>query len=125
MLSFSSLAVRSATISRASGRERASRSSLLTARVSPARQAASASRSPGRVRLVPVNPWSTYMCSSLTPRARSASFWAVRSCSLVETRAYPMMSPGMVSTVAFEAPSPGRFAGGAYGNLTFAECRIF
>jgi hypothetical protein len=31
---------------------------LVTAKVSPARQAASANRSPGRSRLVPVRPWS-------------------------------------------------------------------
>jgi hypothetical protein len=43
----------------ASGTERASRSSLVTTRVSPSRQAASASRSPGRSRFVPVRPWST------------------------------------------------------------------
>jgi hypothetical protein len=41
------------------GSERASRSSLVTTSTSPGRQAASASRSPGRVRLVPVSPWST------------------------------------------------------------------
>lgn len=38
---------------------RRGRSSLVTTRVSPARQAASASRSPGRSRFVPVRPWST------------------------------------------------------------------
>ena len=43
-------------MSRASGSERASRSSLVTTKVSPARQAASANRSPGRARLVPVTP---------------------------------------------------------------------
>jgi hypothetical protein len=35
------------------------RSSLVTTRVSPRRQAARASRRPGRARLVPVSPWST------------------------------------------------------------------
>src|SRR6266702_6561940 len=54
MLSFTSVSVSSSTMSRASGRERASRSSLVTTRVSPTRQAASASRSPGRARFVPV-----------------------------------------------------------------------
>jgi len=43
----------------ASGRDRASRSSLVTTRVSPVRQAAKACRRPGRSRLVPVRPWST------------------------------------------------------------------
>jgi S-adenosyl methyltransferase len=38
---------------------RGNRASLVTTRVSPSRQAASASRSPGRARLVPVRPWST------------------------------------------------------------------
>ena len=47
------------TMVRASGSERARRSSLVTTRVSPARQAANAWRSPGRSRLVPVKPWST------------------------------------------------------------------
>lgn len=41
------LAVSSSAIARASGKDRASRSSLVTTRVSPARQAAKASRSPG------------------------------------------------------------------------------
>ncbi len=45
--------------SRASGSERARRSSLVMTSVSPSRQAAIASRSPGRSRLVPVRPWST------------------------------------------------------------------
>ena len=58
MFSFAPALVSSPAMSRASGRERASRSSLMTTRVSPARQAASASRSPGRARLVPVRPWS-------------------------------------------------------------------
>ena len=52
-------AVSSSAIARASGRDLARRSSLVTTRVSPARQAASASRRPGRSRLVPVRPWST------------------------------------------------------------------
>ena len=52
-------AVSSSAMARASGTERASRSSLVTTRVSPSRQAARASRSPGRSRLVPVRPWST------------------------------------------------------------------
>jgi len=43
----------------ASGSDRVSRSSLVTTKVSPARQVAKASRSPGRSRLVPVRPWST------------------------------------------------------------------
>ena len=51
--------VSSSTMSRASGTERASRSSFVTTRVSPSRQAARASRSPGRSRFVPVRPWST------------------------------------------------------------------
>jgi len=41
------------------GSERASRSSFVTTKVSPARQAASASRRHGRSRFVPVRPWST------------------------------------------------------------------
>src|SRR4051794_36195466 len=40
-------------VSRASGSERASRSSLVTTRTSPPRQAAIASRNPGRAWLVP------------------------------------------------------------------------
>jgi len=59
MLSLTFASVSSATMSRASGSERASRSSLVTTSVSPERQAASASRRPGRARLVPVRPWST------------------------------------------------------------------
>ena len=55
-LSATSRAVSSATMSRASGSDRASRSSLVTTSASPARQAAIASRSPGRSRLVPVSP---------------------------------------------------------------------
>jgi len=51
--------VSSSTMSRASGSDRARRSSLVTARVSPVRQAARTSRSPGRARVVPVRPWST------------------------------------------------------------------
>lgn len=43
----------------------------------------------------------------------------------METRAYPMVSPGVVPTVAFEAPSPGSFAGGSYGNPSFAGSRNF
>jgi hypothetical protein len=57
-LSLTRRRVRSSTMSRASGSERASRSSLVTTSVSPSRQAASASRKPGRSRLIPVNPWS-------------------------------------------------------------------
>jgi hypothetical protein len=45
--------VSSSKMSRASGSERASRSSLVTTNVSPARQAARASVRPGRSRLVP------------------------------------------------------------------------
>jgi hypothetical protein len=52
-------AVSSSAIARASGSDRARRSSLVTTRVSPARQAANASRRPGRSRLVSVRPWST------------------------------------------------------------------
>lgn len=48
--------VRSSAIARASGSDRASRSSLVTTSLSPARQAARASRSPGRSRFVPVRP---------------------------------------------------------------------
>jgi cytochrome P450 len=48
--------VSSSAMARASGRDLARRSSLVTTRVSPARHAASASRRPGRSRLVPVRP---------------------------------------------------------------------
>lgn len=48
-----------ATLGRAPGRGGASRSSFVTTRVSPNRQTASASYSPGRFQLVPVGPWST------------------------------------------------------------------
>jgi hypothetical protein len=47
MLSFTFRLVRSSMMSLASGRERASRSSFVTTRVSPARTAARASRRPG------------------------------------------------------------------------------
>ena len=57
----------------ASGRDRASRSSLVTTSVSPPRQAAIASRSPGRARFAPVSPWSTKICLSSTPKARRAA----------------------------------------------------
>ena len=50
----------------ASGRDGPRRSSLVTFAVSPARRAARASRSPGRSRLVPVRPWSTYIRSTST-----------------------------------------------------------
>jgi hypothetical protein len=50
-LSFTFRMVSSSKISRASGSERASRSSLVTTRVSPARQAARASRRPGPFRV--------------------------------------------------------------------------
>jgi hypothetical protein len=43
----------------ASGSDRVSRSSLVTTRVSPSRQAARASRRPGRSLFVPVSRWST------------------------------------------------------------------
>jgi hypothetical protein len=46
------------TMSQASGSDRASRSSLVTIKVSPTQQAASASRNPVRWRLVLVRPWS-------------------------------------------------------------------
>lgn len=51
--------VSSSARSRASGRERASRSSFVTTSVAPARHAARASRKPGRARLAPGSPWST------------------------------------------------------------------
>jgi hypothetical protein len=50
--------VSSSRMSRASGSDRPSRSNLVTTKVSPARQAANASRRPGRSRLLPVKPWS-------------------------------------------------------------------
>jgi hypothetical protein len=52
MLSLTSRLVSSSAMARASGTERASRSSLATTRTSPARTAASASGRPGRARLV-------------------------------------------------------------------------
>jgi hypothetical protein len=58
-LSFTLDLVSSSNMSRASGSDLASRSSLVTTRVSPARHAARANRSPGRSRFVPVRPWST------------------------------------------------------------------
>jgi hypothetical protein len=48
MLSFTSLRVSSSAMSRASGTDRANRSSFLTTNVSPARHAAKASRKPGQ-----------------------------------------------------------------------------
>ena len=54
MLSLTPLTVSSSMMSFASRRERASRSSLVTTRVSPFLQAAKASRKPGRARLVVV-----------------------------------------------------------------------
>src|SRR5664280_2810307 len=56
MLSFTPPSVSSSTMLRASVKELASRPSLVTTRVSPDRQAASASHRPGRARLVPVSP---------------------------------------------------------------------
>ena len=56
MLSLTFLAVSSSTMSFASRRLRASRSSLAMTSVSPSRQEASASRSPGRDLFVPVRP---------------------------------------------------------------------
>ncbi len=56
MLSLTPAAVSSSRMSRASGTDRARRSSFVTTRVSPRRQAANASRSPGRDRFRPVNP---------------------------------------------------------------------
>lgn len=56
--------VRSSTMSRAPGRERARPSSSLTARVSPTRHAARVWFSPGRSRFRPVSPWSTWTRSS-------------------------------------------------------------
>jgi hypothetical protein len=53
MLSFTFPVVRSSMMSRASGRDRASRSSLVMTRVSPARTAARASRRPGRSLFLP------------------------------------------------------------------------
>jgi hypothetical protein len=50
--------VSSSAIARASGSDRASRSSLVTTSVSPSRHAADAWRRPDRSRLLPVNPWS-------------------------------------------------------------------
>src|SRR5664280_746648 len=48
--------VSSSAMALASGKDRASRSSLVTTNVSPSQQAARASRRPGRSRLVPVRP---------------------------------------------------------------------
>lgn len=55
------LAVSSSAIFLASGRRRASRSSFVTTRLSPARTAAIASRKPGRARFVPGKPLLTVM----------------------------------------------------------------
>lgn len=82
------------------------RSRVVATRVSPFRQAAGASRCPGRARLAPVGPWSANVLSSATPRARRAFFWAVRSSSLVDTRAYPISSPVMVLNVPFIPQKP-------------------
>jgi hypothetical protein len=41
--------------------------------------------------------------------------WAVRSCSSVETRAYPISSPDMSASVPYAGPSPGTYPGGPYG----------
>lgn len=70
-------AVSSSAIARASGSDRASRSSSVTTRVSPSRQAAIASCRPRWSRLVPVNPWSTLTRVVATPSATDAL--AVRS----------------------------------------------
>jgi hypothetical protein len=59
--------VSSSRLSRASGSDLASRSSLVTTKVSPLWQAARASRRPGLSRLMPVRPWSTSIRSSPTP----------------------------------------------------------
>src|ERR1035437_2483261 len=73
-------AVSSSAMALASGSDRASRSSLMTTSVSPSRQAARASRRPGRSLFVPVSPWSTYTRFMSTPNAARPSRWAVRSC---------------------------------------------
>lgn len=49
--------------------------------------------------------------SGATPRARRAFFWAVRSWSLVDTRAYPVSSPVFVLNVPFIPPVTGHFYG--------------
>lgn len=59
----------------------------------PLRQAARASRRPGRARFVPVSPWSTWSLRSSTPSAISVSRQSVRFCSTVRTRAYPISMP--------------------------------
>src|SRR5215217_776367 len=53
------------------------------------RQAASANRRPGRSRLVPVNPWSTWMRSLPTPRACSPCTGRSDLVALLMRRAYP------------------------------------
>jgi len=57
MLSLTPRWVSSSTMSRASGKDRASRSSLVTTSVSPVRHAARASRSPGRARFLLRDDW--------------------------------------------------------------------
>lgn len=115
MLSLTSRRVSSSTISFASRSDLARRSSLVTTRVSPDRQATSASMRPGRARFAPVRPWSVKVFSGVTPRVARAFFWAVRSWPLVDTRACPMRIPVMVSKVPFVLPRAFLRAG-PYGN---------
>lgn len=71
---------------------------------------------------VGTGPWSVNVFSDVTPRATRAFFCAVRSWSLVDTRAYPMRSPVIVLNVQVR-PRAGIFSGGSYGNWPAAETR--
>ncbi len=77
-------------MSRASGTDRASRSSCGTTSVSPVRTAAKAWSRPGRSRFGPLMPWSMSTRSGGTPSVMRAWRWAMRSCWSVEHRAYPV-----------------------------------
>jgi len=77
-------------MSRASGTERARLSSLVTARMSPGRQAARASRRPGRWRWVPVMPRRSPIGTSVRPSDEKAcNCRRVMPCSLHSFAAAP------------------------------------
>lgn len=56
------------------------------------------------------------------PKSGQGAFCAVRSWSLVDTRARPR-SPVVVLNIPFMPPSPGIFSGGPYGNRATAATR--
>ena len=110
MLSSTSAVVSSSTMSQASGRERARRSSLVTMRVSPERQAAHASRSPGRSRfhsgqaVIDVDPVGLHAEGSESVVLGGEVLGVGRAT-------------GTSWAVPLKTPSPGIKAGRSYGNV--------